>query len=510
MKTKHLTIQARVSAGFALVIAMSAFVAGASIWQIYAIGKNVQLLANNWMPRVQILGELRDTLAGIRIAELQTVTSADGKSQVPASALSAKLLSNFDAYRSLVSDKEEKQQADRLKSSIDLYLGAVLSKANNAREPNSSELSNSLIILNTSKVYADTSEIIAELILLSQEGSQTAAEDASKSERGAIEFIGLTVTLSVLIGLVALYLSGKLISVPLAFAASIAKRISQGDLTVSAVYGRRDEVGALMESIEDMRCRLAVVVSDVLRNAEGVAGTSAEVAAGNYDLSGRTENQASALEQTAASMEELTTTIQHNAANAAQASRMSTDASAIASDGREAMDSVTATMRKIQQSSGRISEIIGTVDSIAFQTNILALNAAVEAARAGELGRGFAVVAAEVRTLAQRSAEASRQIKLLITQSVQQVQEGQTVADRAGATMQQIVLSIESVAQIVSRISIASSEQSAGVAQVRDALSQMDAVTQQNAALVEESSAASITLQQQAERLVNAVEYFRI
>jgi methyl-accepting chemotaxis protein len=259
-----------------------------------------------------------------------------------------------------------------------------------------------------------------------------------------------------------------------------------------------------------MKDSLTRVVGDVRGNAESVATASAQIAQGNLDLSQRTEEQASALEETAASMEQLGSTVKQNADNARQANQLAQSASAVATEGGDVVNDVVKTMKGINDSSRRIADIIGTIDSIAFQTNILALNAAVEAARAGEQGRGFAVVASEVRSLAQRSAEAAREIKTLITASVEQVDQGTALVDKAGSTMQQVVTSIKRVTDIMGEISSASIEQSAGVSQVGEAVSQMDQVTQQNAALVEESAAAAESLRAQAQQLVQAVAVFRL
>jgi len=241
-----------------------------------------------------------------------------------------------------------------------------------------------------------------------------------------------------------------------------------------------------------------------------VATASAQIAQGNQDLSGRTEQQASALQQTAATMDELGSTVRNNADNAKQANQLALGASAVAVRGGGVVGQVVETMKGINQSSRKIADIIGVIDGIAFQTNILALNAAVEAARAGEQGRGFAVVASEVRSLAQRSAEAAKQIKVLISASVERVEQGTAQVDQAGRTMEEIVGAIKRVSDIVGEISAASAEQSSGVSQVGEAVTQMDQATQQNAALVEESAAAAQSLQQQAQQLVEAVAIFKL
>jgi methyl-accepting chemotaxis protein len=290
----------------------------------------------------------------------------------------------------------------------------------------------------------------------------------------------------------------------------MADRVCQGDFTVSVVDPARDEFSPLIHSLSAMQDALTKVVGSVRENAESVATASAQIAQGNMDLSQRTEEQASSLEETAASMEELGSTVRLTADNAKQANELARSASEVAIKGGEVVGQVVETMKGINDSSKRIADIISVIDGIAFQTNILALNAAVEAARAGEQGRGFAVVASEVRSLAQRSAEAAREIKTLISASVERVEQGTHLVDQAGVTMSEIVTSINRVTDIMGEISSASSEQSAGVSQVGEAVMQMDQVTQQNAALVEESAAAAESLKSQARQLVQVVSIFHL
>ena len=292
-------------------------------------------------------------------------------------------------------------------------------------------------------------------------------------------------------------------------AAQVAARIAQGDLAIAVPVAPHDH-GSLMASLESMRQQLRTIVAGIQSSAESMKISAEEIAQGNLDLSARTEEQAASLEETAASMEELTATVRQNTENAKQANALAGGACAVAMRGGEAVHQVVETMQSISRSSDKVAEIISVIEGIAFQTNILALNAAVEAARAGDQGRGFAVVASEVRTLAQRSASAAKEIKELITESVERVAQGSEQVERAGATMHDIVKSVRQVTDIMGEITAASEEQGTGIEQVNDAVSQMDEVTQQNAALVEQASAAAQAMSEQARALRDAVSVFKI
>ncbi|WP_166454820.1 methyl-accepting chemotaxis protein [Duganella aquatilis] len=320
------------------------------------------------------------------------------------------------------------------------------------------------------------------------------------------------------LGLIALVLFAVLlfllvrsvVSRPLARAEEAAERIAEGDLDVHLEIDNKDEIGLVLRSLNNISHSLSGVVGQVRRGAEQITTASSEIAHGNLDLSQRTEEQASSLEETAASMEELSSAVTQNAENASQANQMALAASGVAAKGGEVVAQVVATMGSINDSSRKIVDIISVIDGIAFQTNILALNAAVEAARAGEQGRGFAVVASEVRSLAQRSATAAKEIKVLIDDSVSKVETGSKQVEQAGATMKEVVDSVRRVTDIMAEISHASEEQRAGISQVHEAVTQMDQVTQQNAALVEEAAAAAQALQDQAHELEDVVKIFKL
>ena len=322
--------------------------------------------------------------------------------------------------------------------------------------------------------------------------------------------LGLGAAVAVALGMLSALLATRSITVPLKQAVESAQAVAGGDLTTDIKVAGKDETALLLQALSTMQSKLASIVGQVRHGSDGVATASAEIAQGNNDLSSRTEQQASALEETAASMEELGSTVRQNADNAKQANQLAQSASTVAVKGGEVVAQVVDTMKGINESSRKISDIISVIDGIAFQTNILALNAAVEAARAGEQGRGFAVVASEVRSLAGRSADAAKEIKALINASVQRVEQGTVLVDRAGATMAEVVSSIRSVTDLMGEISAASSEQSQGVAQIGEAVTQMDQVTQQNAALVEEMAAAATSLETQARDLVGTVAVFKL
>ncbi|VVE51668.1 chemotaxis protein [Pandoraea aquatica] len=342
----------------------------------------------------------------------------------------------------------------------------------------------------------------------------TQATDLYQQSQKEHTIVRAATVVAVLGGIVVLFLLGSIlrraINHPLRVALGMSKQIAAGDLTGKAEGVGRDEIGQLLFGLSVMKNSLLSIVSDVREGIESINIASREIAAGNTDLSARTEQQAASLEQTASSMEELTATVKQNADNARQASAMAVNASEIAARGGQVVGNVVDTMQGISTSSHKIVDIISVIEGIAFQTNILALNAAVEAARAGEQGRGFAVVAGEVRTLAQRSAAAAKEIKVLIEDSVGRVENGSALVAQAGQTMDEIVQAVQRVTDIMGEISAASAEQSSGIEQVNRAVTQMDEVTQQNAALVEEAAAAAGSLEDQAHRLRDAVSVFRV
>jgi len=334
--------------------------------------------------------------------------------------------------------------------------------------------------------------------------------ETEQATQQSILIVSIAAAIALLFSIVLGWIISRAITRPLHQAVQVAQTVANGDLTSDIQVHSKDETGQLLQALKDMNTSLIGIVDRVRNGTGAIASASNQIASGNLDLSSRTEQQASSLEETASSMEELTSTVKQNADNARQANSLSMSASDIAIKGGDVVNQVVVTMNDINESARKITDIIGVIDGIAFQTNILALNAAVEAARAGEQGRGFAVVAAEVRNLAHRSASAAKEIKSLIDDSVGKVDTGSKLVQQAGSTMTEVVESVKRVTTIMADIMAASQEQSSGIEQINEAISQMDHVTQQNAALVEEAAAAAASLQEQASRLEETVGVFQV
>ena len=367
------------------------------------------------------------------------------------------------------------------------------------------------------RMNADCRPLLAALlkatddyIAYDQELSRQRVKDAENGYASDRTMLAAVCGAAVLIALAMGWMLASAVTRPLERCVVLAEAVAAGDLSSHIVVDRKDETGQLLAALSRMNGSLVTMVSQVRQSAEGIATASSQIASGNQDLSSRTEQQASALQETAASMQQMTTTVQQSADNSRAAGQLAAAAADVAGKGGQVVQRVVATMSEISASSKKIADIIGVIDGIAFQTNILALNAAVEAARAGEQGRGFAVVASEVRSLAQRSGAAAREIKNLIGDSVAKVENGTRLVADAGHTMEDIVQQVKRVNDMIGEISSASNEQSTGIGQIGDAVAQLDQVTQQNAALVEESAAAAESLSQQAAQLARIVGTFKL
>ncbi|HET7794171.1 MAG TPA: methyl-accepting chemotaxis protein, partial [Rhizobacter sp.] len=513
MNLRNLSIRTKLLGGFALVLVIALLQSLASLYQLQTVNAKSTDIAQNWLPSVKALGDLNADLADYRLLRLQ-LSMVEESSAVDGYEKQMKVIEDRiekarTDYEKQLDGAEEKKIFAEFDKHLKTYvaLGPVLVKL--MRNLNALDAKELMAGPGRSAFDAANDEL-DKLIEFNARGANAAsAEGDAIFARARIVLIGSLLAMIVLGMGIGWVVSRNLMGAATK-AVNAASRIAEGDLSQDITAYTHDEMGQLIDALSKMQTNLRGIVSGVRQNAEGVATASAEISQGNHDLSARTEQQASALEETAASMEELASTVKQNADNARQANQLAMSASNVAVSGGEVVDRVVDTMKGINDSSKRISDIIGVIDGIAFQTHILALNAAVEAARAGEQGRGFAVVAAEVRSLAQRSAEAAKEIKSLISTSVERVEQGTTLVDQAGTTMQEVVASIKRVTDIMGEISAASSEQSAGVAQVGEAVTQMDQATQQNAALVEQSAAAAESLKAQAQQLVGAVAVFKL
>jgi len=514
MKLSNLRIGAKLGAAFAAIVVMT-MALGVFAWsQLSAINSNVVDLATNWLPSIQVLGEMQDTLGQIRRAEGQHVIATAANDKKAQEDRTRKLIQSLSEqekrYEGMQTPPEKLIYAEYLQHR-QAYLAsaeklAALSIQGEDKLADARAYFNGEARATMQAAFTD----VQKMADINLKGADASFKHSQERYGQTLIWVSIAVALSLLLALVLGVLLTRAIVGPLVRAATVAEQLAAGDLTVAIPVAGQDETGLLLKSMAHMRDQFSVIVQRVRSNAEGVSSASAEIAMGNQDLSNRTEQQASALEQTAASMEELNATVKHNADNARGANQLAQSASHIAIQGGQVVSEVVDTMRGINDSSRRIADIISVIDGIAFQTNILALNAAVEAARAGEQGRGFAVVASEVRSLAGRSAEAAKEIKGLISDSVTRVGHGSTLVDKAGATMADVVGSIRRVTDIVGEISAASTEQSSGVSQVGEAIIHMDQATQQNAAMVEQMAAAANALRTQAAELVEAVAQFKI
>jgi methyl-accepting chemotaxis protein len=509
---KNMKIGARLGLGFAMVIAAGMAVAIYGRLALADLDAELTLLAEDRVVKVNQLRDVKDNLnqiarsaRNIIIMDDPAMMAAEVKTIAAARAANGELLEKLDT-----SIKSEKGRA----------LLATLTQARAAYNPVVDEtiklgLANApeakdLLINKLRPVQSTYFRSLDDLVAFQVELMTAAKKSASEKVDTASMVMLLVAAAAALGGALVAWRVSLSVTRPLHEAVQATDRIAQGDLSQPIVAHSTDEVGRLLAALRDMQASLAGVVGTVRSNADSVATASAQISQGNLDLSSRTEQQASSLQETAASMEQLGSAVSQNADNARQANQLAQGASAVAARGGDVVGQVVETMKGINDSSSKIVDIIGVIDGIAFQTNILALNAAVEAARAGEQGRGFAVVAAEVRSLAQRSSEAAKEIKRLITASVERVEQGSALVGEAGNTMQEVVTAIRRVTDIMGEISAASTEQSSGVAQVGEAVSQIDQVTQQNAALVEESAAAAESLNVQAKQLVQAVAAFKL
>ncbi|MES2951665.1 MAG: methyl-accepting chemotaxis protein [Pseudomonadota bacterium] len=516
MNTSSWTVRMRLTLGFGVVCGLMLVILGIGLFSMSRIEAGVVNIVDDRIPNIDASHTVLAQVDSIAIAlrnMMLTADAADRQKQLEGIRQSRGVISkNVELLDQLVTSSKGKEILQQVKDQRNKYVAGqdalvaliMADKADESKTYLSAELRPVLSAYKTA-VTALSAYQAEQLDVTAKAGLET--YDRARAIMIALGLLALAVA-AVLGYMITRSLLKELGGEP-SDAADMARAVSQGDFTRTVAL-KAGDTQSLMASLNAMQGNLAQVVTTVRTGSEGVATASAEIAEGNNDLSARTEQQASALEETAASMEELGATVKQNADSARQANQLAQSASTIAIEGGNVVGQVVETMKGINESSRKISDIISVIDGIAFQTNILALNAAVEAARAGEQGRGFAVVASEVRSLAGRSAEAAKEIKSLINASVERVEHGTTLVDQAGVTMAEVVGSIRRVTDIMGEISAASNEQASGVAQVGEAVTQMDQATQQNAALVEEMAAAASSLKSQANELVQAVAFFKV
>jgi methyl-accepting chemotaxis protein len=510
-------IGARLAAGLGVSII---FMVGISVIGIGNLGKlnnNTQDLATDKIPKVilayETIGGLNDIARAMRNAMLSKDPAVVKAELERVDKRKGEIAGRLDKLSALIADDEDPQSKAKLQAVLDArdkYAVVQTAFLQMSADDGKREESVNYLLTTVRKEQTAYLNALTELVKFQNAAVEDASAVAAQSFTSSRSMmILLTVAAAGLASWVLFWITGS-ITRPLNRAVGMAQAVAGGDLTMRMECTTTDETGQLLRALIDMNDSLARTVGQVRSGTDTIATASNQIASGNLDLSSRTEQQASSLEETASSMEELTSTVTQNAENARQATKLVVAASEFASKGGAVVDQVVTTMGAIKESSGKIVDIISVIDGIAFQTNILALNAAVEAARAGEQGRGFAVVASEVRTLAQRSASAAKEIKELIGRSVQTVDAGAVLVDEAGATMAGIVKAVKQVADIMTQISAASSEQSSGIEQVNQAIVSIDDVTQQNAALVEEAAAAAQSMRDQADLLAQAVSVFKL
>ena len=513
MNLSQLKIAHKLALGFASVLLLTLLLGWLAYSQLSSLSARTEKLATNDLQSVQQVAQFRELLNTIRRAQAgHLMTSdpevkktleaqmADSRKKLDALAVQAKPL--FDTDYETKTFASYSRHRDEWLSAGDKML--ELSRVNNASM--AEDMYNTQVGQPFAAAMADMAGI-ADFNTQQADASWVETQSVVSRAKGMV--LGAVLAALALGALLAVRIS-RSITRPIGDAVQAARAMAAGDMTHGLQSQGSDETAELLQSLESMRQSLSRVVAHVRQGADAVSTASGEIAQGNHDLSARTEQQASALEQTAASMEELSAQVRHNADNAQQGNQLAANASSVAVRGGAVVGQVVETMKGINESSRKIADIISVIDGIAFQTNILALNAAVEAARAGEQGRGFAVVASEVRALAGRSAEAAKEIKSLIGASVERVEQGTLLVNDAGSTMDAVVNAIRRVTDIMGEISLASQEQASGVAQVGEAVTQMDQVTQQNAALVEQMAAGASGLKSQAHELVDAVAVFRL
>jgi methyl-accepting chemotaxis protein len=509
----NLKIAKKLILAFIAVLMLTTILGVFSIIQLTKVNQASTDISTNWLPSIRTLMDLKVSLSRIRGAQFQRLLPSGGADPAAKAKQITAQLNEFKRlqalYETQISEPGERVIYPKLQKDAAAFIASnekffKLALAGQVEEA-TTELQGA-----SSDSYRLLLDELDALTKINNDGSALSDATADVELAKARNWIIGLLAGSLIVGLGLAVFMARIISAPLNRAVAVAKQVAEGDLTAKIEATSEDETGQLMHSLKAMNDNLLRIVGEVRVGTDTIATASSQIASGNLDLSSRTEQQASSLEETASAMEQLTATVKQNSDNAKQANQLAVSASEVAIQGGTVVGEVVDTMQAINDSARKIVDIISVIDGIAFQTNILALNAAVEAARAGEQGRGFAVVASEVRSLAQRSAAAAKEIKTLIDDSVEKTGRGSKLVESAGVTMTEVVTSVKRVTDIVAEISSASQEQSTGIEEVNRAITQMDEVTQQNAALVEEAAAAAQSLQDQAQALAGVVSVFKL
>ncbi|MBY0243348.1 MAG: MCP four helix bundle domain-containing protein [Burkholderiaceae bacterium] len=510
---RNLKVAYKLLLSFSIALSLSLLIGIFGIYQTAVINQAATNVLSDTLPSIRYALLMKATLNRMRVSELQHLLSTETSDfdyyEKSMATRAKEFTAHAEDYRRVRNNPEEQRIIAALESSFSTYQDNNIKIMALSRH-GQHEQARALIRGESVKIFRAVNDAVDQLVDRSKVESDLAQQRNNQvhaSSRNGI--IGILLLALVVNTALALWIARQ-ISQPMQYAVNLAQRAASGDLTSTIEVTSADEIGDLLQAMDTMNARLQEMIGQIHRGTETLHHASQEIAAGNLDLSARTEDQAASLEQTASAMEQLTSTVKLNADYAQQANGLALSATEVADRGGKVVDEVIATMSAINQSSHKIVDIISVIDGIAFQTNILALNAAVEAARAGEQGRGFAVVASEVRNLAQRSAAAAREIKDLINDSVTRVGAGSKLVDLAGHTMIEVNQSIRQVSTIVNDISAATKEQSIGIEEINIAIIKMDNVTQQNAALVEQSAAAAQAMQELAVQLAASVNAFKL
>jgi methyl-accepting chemotaxis protein len=513
--TGNLKIGVRLGIGFGVTLVLLCLVGALGLVQASHIYDGTQDLATDLLPSVQRLGNIRALADETRQASLSyLIATSSSERQFQRSKHDAalnELLRVWPQYEAVVGSAEELQLSNQIKAAWSTYL-SLDKRLNELADSGDEHFSDARSFAGGESLRAFTkvTDLIARDIALNSQGADDSSTVAAAAFHSALLSTCVLIGIAIALSLIVAFIITRSITAPIRMSVKIAQTVAQGDLTSKVEVRGKDETSQLLRALKHMNERLAELVGQVRSGSETIATGAAQIAAGNTDLSQRTEEQAASIEETAASMEELTSTVRQNTESARQGSALAANASDIAQRGGNVMGRVIENMHAISDSSAKITDIISVIEGIAFQTNILALNAAVEAARAGDQGRGFAVVAAEVRTLAQRSASAAKEIKGLVTHSVDRVKTGSDLVSEAGTTMGEVVQAVKRVSDLMGEITAASLEQHTGIEQVNIAIAQMDQVAQQNAALVEEASTAAQSMSAQSSTLREVASIFRL